>query len=174
MAVGCRELHCSDELGLHNFADFKINDLWRSHEKPPRSARCSWRHGAPFDNGDDAGTLHTLIDLPWLRLLLRRLSGRTIRATHKRHRSDKARWKDACGATTSSNRRDFLMEDASDLEKAHAQLVEQRRTIIEALAKGYERGQTEINIEMLLKIQAVIEVLDTLADEEEDEDDDDE
>ncbi len=66
------------------------------------------------------------------------------------------------------------MADASDLEKTHVQLVEQRRTIIEALAKGYKRGQTEINIEMLLKIQAVIEVLDTLADEEEDEDDDDE
>jgi hypothetical protein len=64
------------------------------------------------------------------------------------------------------------MADASDLEKAHAQLVEQRRTIIEALAKGYERGQTEINIETLLKIQAAVEVLDTLADEEEDQDDD--
>jgi hypothetical protein len=64
------------------------------------------------------------------------------------------------------------MADASNLEKAHAQLVEQRRTIIEALAKGYERGQAEINIETLLKIQAAIEVLDTLADEEEDEDDD--
>ena len=64
------------------------------------------------------------------------------------------------------------MADASDLEKAHAQLVEQRRTIIEALAKRYERGQTEINIETLLKIQAAVEVLDTLADEEEDQDDD--
>ena len=64
------------------------------------------------------------------------------------------------------------MTEASDLEKAHAQLVKQRRTIIEALAKGYERGQTEINIEMLLKIQAAIEVLDTLADEDEEEDED--
>ena len=45
--------------------------------------------------------------------------------------------------------------------------------IIEALAKGYERGQTENHIDLLLKLQSAIEVLDTLADEEEDEDDDD-
>jgi hypothetical protein len=64
------------------------------------------------------------------------------------------------------------MTEASDLEKAHAQLVKQRRSIIEALAKGNERGQTENHIDLLLKIQSAIEVLDTLADEEEDEDDD--
>ena len=63
------------------------------------------------------------------------------------------------------------MTEASDLEKAHAQLVKQRRSIIEALAKGYERGQTESHIDLLLKIQSAIEVLDTLADEDEDEDD---
>ena len=63
------------------------------------------------------------------------------------------------------------MADASDLEKAHAQLVEQRRTIIEALAKGYERGQTENHIDLLLKIQSAIEVLDTLADEDEEDED---
>jgi hypothetical protein len=67
------------------------------------------------------------------------------------------------------------MTEAGDLEKAHAQLVKQRRSIIEALAKGYERGQTENHIDLLLKIHSAIEVLDTLADEdEEDEDDDDE
>jgi hypothetical protein len=72
------------------------------------------------------------------------------------------------------------MTEADDLKKAHAQLVKQRRSIIEALAKGYERGQTENHIDLLLKIQAAIEVLDTLADEEvldmladEDEDEDD-
>ncbi len=64
------------------------------------------------------------------------------------------------------------MTEASDLEKAHAQLVKQRRSIIEALAKGYERGQTENHIDLLLKIQSAIEVLDTLADEDEDEDED--
>jgi hypothetical protein len=64
------------------------------------------------------------------------------------------------------------MTEADDLKKAHAQLVKQRRSIIEALAKGYERGQSENHIDLLLKIQAAIEVLDTLADEDEDEDED--
>jgi hypothetical protein len=40
--------------------------------------------------------------------------------------------------------------------KARFQLVEQRCSIIEALAKGYERGQTENYIELLLKIQSAI------------------
>ena len=65
------------------------------------------------------------------------------------------------------------MTEVDDLKKAHAQLVKQRRSIIEALAKGYERGQTEDHIDLLLKIQAAIEVLDTLADEDEDEDEED-
>jgi hypothetical protein len=39
-----------------------------------------------------------------------------------------------------SNSGDFAMTEASDLDKAHAQLVEQRRSIIEALAKGYQPG----------------------------------
>jgi hypothetical protein len=65
------------------------------------------------------------------------------------------------------------MTEADDLKKAHAQLVKQRRSIIEALAKGYERGQTEDHIDLLLKIHAAIEVLDTLADEDEDEDEED-
>jgi hypothetical protein len=38
-----------------------------------------------------------------------------------------------------SNRENFVMTQAGDIEKAHAQLVEQRRLIIEALAKGYQR-----------------------------------
>jgi hypothetical protein len=70
-------------------------------------------------------------------------------------------------AVPNRNRRDFSMTDADDLKKAHAQLVKQRRSIIEALAKGYERGQTENHIDLLLKIQAAIEVLDTLVDEDE-------
>jgi hypothetical protein len=63
------------------------------------------------------------------------------------------------------------MTEAGDLEKAHAQLAAQRRTVIEALAKGYERGQTENHIELLLKLQSAIEVLDTLMAEDEDDDD---
>jgi hypothetical protein len=59
-------------------------------------------------------------------------------------------------------------------EKARAQLVKQRQIVIEALAKGYEKGTTEDTIESLLKIQAAIDVLDVSDDELEDEDDDDE
>jgi hypothetical protein len=65
---------------------------------------------------------------------------------------------------------DFAVTKASDLDKAHAHLVDQRRSIIEALAKGYQRGQTENHIELLLKIQSAIEVLDTLMDEDEEDD----
>ena len=67
------------------------------------------------------------------------------------------------------------MSEESDLEKAHAQLVEQRRLIIEALAKGDQQRQTEENIELLLKYQSAIDVLDVLMaedDEEEEEEDD--
>jgi hypothetical protein len=68
------------------------------------------------------------------------------------------------------------MTEASDLDKARAQLVEQRRSIIEALAKGYQSGQTENQIELLLKFQSAIEVLDALMLDFEDDDilDDDE
>ena len=62
------------------------------------------------------------------------------------------------------------MTEADDVKKAHAQLVKQRRSFIEALAKGYERGQTENHIDLLLKIQAAVEVLDALDDEDEEED----
>jgi hypothetical protein len=62
------------------------------------------------------------------------------------------------------------MSEKSDLEKAHVQLVEQRRLIIEALAKG---GQTDENIELLLRIQSGIDVLDVLMAEDEDEEEDD-
>jgi hypothetical protein len=57
---------------------------------------------------------------------------------------------------------------AGDMEKAHAQLVKHRHSIIEALAKGYRAGETEIHIEALLKIQSAIDVLEALADEDED------
>ena len=62
------------------------------------------------------------------------------------------------------------MTEASDFDKAHAQLVKQRGSIIEALAKGYQPGQTENHIELLLKIQSAIDVLDTLKAEYEDDD----
>jgi len=54
-------------------------------------------------------------------------------------------------------------------EKAREQLVKQRHLVIEALAKGYQRDAAEDNIDLLLKIQAAIDVLD-LSDDEEEED----
>jgi hypothetical protein len=60
------------------------------------------------------------------------------------------------------------MSKESDLEKAHAQLVEQRRVTIKALAEG--KG-IDTQVEMLLKIQSGIDLLDTLMAEDEDEDD---
>jgi hypothetical protein len=62
------------------------------------------------------------------------------------------------------------MSEESDVEKAHAQLVEQRRLVIDALAKG--KG-IDTQVELLLKIQSAIDVLDTLMAEDEDEDDED-
>jgi hypothetical protein len=59
------------------------------------------------------------------------------------------------------------------IEKARLELVKQRHSIIEALAKGYERGQTESHVELLLKIQSAIDVLDSLELENEEEEDDD-
>jgi hypothetical protein len=62
------------------------------------------------------------------------------------------------------------MTEDSNLEKAHAKLVEQRRVIIEALATG--KG-IDTQSEPLLKIQGAIDVLDALMDEDEDEDEED-
>jgi hypothetical protein len=75
-----------------------------------------------------------------------------------------------------SNREIAPMSDdlqKAQIGKARLELVEQRRSIIESLAKGYERGQTENQIELLLKIQSAIDVLDSveLEDEEEQEED---
>ncbi|HEV3371519.1 MAG TPA: hypothetical protein VG145_03155 [Xanthobacteraceae bacterium] len=60
------------------------------------------------------------------------------------------------------------MSEESDLEKAHAQLVEQRRVTIRALAQG--KG-IDTQVELLLKIQSGIDLLDTLMAEDEEEDD---
>ena len=62
------------------------------------------------------------------------------------------------------------MTEDSNLEKAHAKLVEQRRVIIEALATG--KG-IDTQSELLLKIQSAIDVLDALMAEAEDEDEED-
>jgi hypothetical protein len=75
-----------------------------------------------------------------------------------------------------SNREIAPMTDdlqRAQIVKARLELAETRGSIIEALAKGYERGQTENQIELLLKIQSAIDVLDSveLEDEEEQEED---
>jgi hypothetical protein len=59
------------------------------------------------------------------------------------------------------------MAEESNFEKARAELVEQRRLTIEALAKG---TGIDTQVELLLKIQSGIDVLDSLMAEDEDED----
>jgi hypothetical protein len=60
------------------------------------------------------------------------------------------------------------MSQESELEKARAQLVEQRRMTIKALAEG---KAADTQVELLLKIQSGIDVLDTLMADDEDEED---
>jgi hypothetical protein len=62
----------------------------------------------------------------------------------------------------------FAMSQESELEKARAQLVEQRRVIIKALAEG--KG-VDAQVDLLLKFQSGIDVLDILMAEDEDEED---
>jgi hypothetical protein len=44
-------------------------------------------------------------------------------------------------------------------EKARNQLLAQRRSLAEALAGGYKKGQTENQIERILKVQAAIDAI---------------
>jgi hypothetical protein len=60
------------------------------------------------------------------------------------------------------------MSEESDLEKAHAQLVKARDQAIAALAEG--KG-IDTQVELLLKIQSGIDVLDSLRAEDDEEDD---
>jgi hypothetical protein len=68
------------------------------------------------------------------------------------------------------------LEMARDWEQARAHLVSQRQSLIEQLAKGFVIGESEHHVELLLKIQAAIDVLDTAdeSDEDEEEDEDEE
>jgi hypothetical protein len=45
------------------------------------------------------------------------------------------------------------------LEKARDQLLAQRRSLAEALADGYKKGQTDNQIERIVKVQAAIDVI---------------
>jgi hypothetical protein len=64
-------------------------------------------------------------------------------------------------------------EMSRDWEKARAQLVTHRQSLIEQLAKGFVAGESEHHVDLLLKIQSAIDVLDTADEDEEDDDDDD-
>jgi hypothetical protein len=64
-----------------------------------------------------------------------------------------------------------IMVDDDVWEKAREQLVKQRQLVIEALARGYERGVTESNIDSLLKIQSAIDILDNVEDREDEDED---
>jgi len=44
-------------------------------------------------------------------------------------------------------------------EKARDQLLAQRRSLAEALAGGYKKGQTDNQIERIVKVQAAIDVI---------------
>ena len=44
-------------------------------------------------------------------------------------------------------------------EKARDQLLAQRRSLAEALAGGYKKGQTENHIERIVNVQAAIDVI---------------
>src|SRR5262249_30464550 len=75
--------------------------------------------------------------------------------------------RESCYKRSSCNSEGFAMaeNDAKNWETASKKMVEQRRTIIKALAEGYERGRTEGHIDLLIKIQAAIEALDKAQDE---------
>jgi hypothetical protein len=63
-------------------------------------------------------------------------------------------------------------EMARGWEQARAHLVSQRQSLIEQLAKGFVTGESEHQVDLLLKIQAAIDVLDTADESDEDEEDD--
>jgi hypothetical protein len=46
-----------------------------------------------------------------------------------------------------------------DFEKARDQLLAQRRSLVQALAGGYKKGQTENQIERIVKVRAAIDVI---------------
>jgi hypothetical protein len=59
----------------------------------------------------------------------------------------------------------MAQNNTKNWESARTHLVEQRQTIIDALAKGYAKGQSEKHIELLIKIQTGIDALDKAKDE---------
>jgi hypothetical protein len=61
-----------------------------------------------------------------------------------------------------------MSEDyVSDLKKARDQLIKQRRSNVAALAAGYKRGDTEHQLDNLVRYQRAIEAIDRAIREEE-------
>jgi hypothetical protein len=53
----------------------------------------------------------------------------------------------------------MTQDHVKNFEKARDQLLAQRRSLAEALAGGYKRGQTENHIERIVNVQAAIDVI---------------
>jgi hypothetical protein len=49
--------------------------------------------------------------------------------------------------------------------EARDQLVEQRRLLIRAIAAGHSRAQMEAHLDMIVKLQSAIDVIDRVSDE---------
>jgi hypothetical protein len=65
--------------------------------------------------------------------------------------------------------REAIMNDEhiDNLRKARAQLIEQRRALIQVLAGPYDRGKTEQAREGFMETQAAIEAMDRAIEDEE-------
>jgi hypothetical protein len=53
----------------------------------------------------------------------------------------------------------MTQDHVKNFEKARDQLFAQRRSLAEALAGGYKKGQTENHIERIVNVQAAIDVI---------------
>ncbi len=52
-----------------------------------------------------------------------------------------------------------------EIIEARRQLVAQRQLIIKGLSHGYTRGQSEAHIDMLIKVQSAIDIIDRVSKE---------
>ena len=53
----------------------------------------------------------------------------------------------------------MTQDNVKAFEKARDQLLAQRRSLAEALASGYRRGQTKNHIERIVRVQTAIDVV---------------
>jgi hypothetical protein len=59
----------------------------------------------------------------------------------------------------------MAQNNAKNWEAARMQLVERRQAIIDALAEGYAKAQSENHVDFLVRVQAGIDALDKAKDE---------